>query len=260
VLEARRAERHYASLALRLREALCDRAWDPERGVYVDGIDPASGRQYRRVSQHSNAAMILWGDAPRARWDSMIHWITDPARLVFTAAPPIVPVGGDLNEEHDVVLANTFYSHFVYRALCAADRFDLALSLIRERYGRMLERGATTLWESFEPTASLCHGFSTTPLYQLSTEVLGVYPLAPGFARFRLASKPGDLLFARGVFPTVHGDISVSWERSGTTISLRVDVPDGVEGVIEAPVGYRLADGAARVCKGRHTAQYVSGA
>ena len=118
--------------------------------------------------------MILWDIAPRERWASMVERITDPARLVFTAAPPIVPSGEPFDARDDVVLANTFYSHFVYRALASAGRFDRALALMRERYGRMLARGATTLWESFDPTASLCHGFSATPVYQLSTEVLGV--------------------------------------------------------------------------------------
>ena len=67
-------------------------------------------------------------------------------------------------------------------ALARHGRFGEALRLMRERYGPMLARGATTLWESFEPTASLCHGFSATPTYQLSRRVLGVAPAAPGFA------------------------------------------------------------------------------
>src|SRR4029078_4211183 len=138
---------------------------------------------------------------------SIVTRIADPARLTFTAAPPIAPDGETLDEEAGGALANTFYSHFVYRALARAGRFDLALNLMRERYGPMLRRGATTLWESFAPTASLCHGFSATPVYQLSAEVLRVTPLAPGFRRFRLAPQPVDLTWARGVVPTIHGDI-----------------------------------------------------
>ena len=80
--------------------------------------------------------------------------------------------------------------------------------LMRERYGPMLARGATTLWESFEPTASLCHGFSATPVYQLSTEVLGVSPLEPGFAPLPHRAAAADLDWARGIVPTVRGDVA----------------------------------------------------
>jgi hypothetical protein len=156
----------------------------------------------------------------------------------FTAAPPIAPHGEPFDPERHVVLANTFFTHFVYRALCRAGRFDLVLGLIRERYGRMLARGATTLWESYDPTASLCHGFSATPVYQLSTEVLGVFPLENGFRRFRIAPQLADLDHARGVFPTVRGDVSVEWSRDGDTLHLAVSVPPGTEAELVAPTGY----------------------
>jgi hypothetical protein len=149
------------------------------------------------------------------------------------------------------VLANTFYSHFVYRALATAGRFDLVLTLIRERYGPMLARGATTLWESFDPTASLCHGFSTTPLYQLSAEMLGVQPTSPGFATFDLAPQLGDCAYARGVFPTGRGDISVAWERTDNDLRIEVEVPKTCVGTFVVPDGYRITDGGSELGAGR---------
>ena len=256
-LEYGRAARRYQALAARISTALDARHWDARRGVYVDVVDPASGRQEPRVSQHANGAAILWDVAPTERWPQIVARITDPERLTFTAAPPIAPHGETLDPESGVVLANTFYSHFVYRALCRAGRFDLVLRLIRERYGPMLARGATTLWESFEPTASLCHGFSTTPVYQLSTEVLGVYPLQPGFTRFRVAVQPADLEWARGVVPTVRGDVEVAWERRGKELAIEVSVPEGSEAMIVAPSGYRLAE-ADRLSPGRHRLRALS--
>lgn len=230
-LEWPRAAERYAAQADAVAAALARRHWDARRGVYVDCVDPATGAQAPRVSQHANAAAILWDVGPRTRWPAIVERIADPARVTFTAAPPIAPDGDALDEEEGVVLANTFYSHFVYRALARAGRFDLALRLMRDRYGPMLRRGATTLWESFEPTASLCHGFSATPVYQLSTEVLGVAPLEPGFRRFRLAPTPVDLTWARGTVPTVRGDVAVTWQRDGDRIRIDVTVPDGTEAV-----------------------------
>jgi alpha-L-rhamnosidase len=258
-LESQRAARRYEGLAERIGAALNARHWDADRRVYVDCVDPASGVRDRRVSQHANAALILWGIAPPERWPSMIEWITDPDRLVFTAAPPIVPSGAPFDPAKNVVLANTFFSHFVYRALCRAGRFDLVLALMRERYGRMLARGATTLWESYDPTASLCHGFSATPVYQLSTEVLGVYPTAPGFTRFRLAPQLGDLQHARGVFPTIRGDIDVHWRRTAGHIDLDIGVPEGAEADLVAPAGCAAGDTPKRLGYGRHRVRFPFG-
>ena len=251
-IESQRAARRYEELSSRIAAALNTRHWDAERGVYVDCVDPATGTRDRRVSQHGNAAMILWDIAPRERWSSMVERITDPARLVFTAAPPIVPFGDAFEPETNVVLANTFFSHFVYRALCRAGRFDLVLALMRARFGPMLARGATTLWESYEPTASLCHGFSATPVYQLSTEVLGVFPLEPGFTRFRVAPQPGDLAHARGIFPTVRGDVQVAWDRQSDGLTLELVVPEGTQADLEAPPGYHLGGSPLRLTPGAH--------
>jgi alpha-L-rhamnosidase len=127
------------------------------------------------------------------------------------------------------VLANTFYSHFVYGALARHGRLAEALRLMRERYGPMLARGATTLWESFEPTASLCHGFSATPTYQLSRRVLGVGPAAPGFARIALSPDLAGLDHARGIVATPHGDVEAELTRDGATLVARYRVPAGCE-------------------------------
>ncbi|HUI28109.1 MAG TPA: alpha-L-rhamnosidase C-terminal domain-containing protein [Candidatus Kryptonia bacterium] len=256
-LESERAARKYAAIAERIAAAINRRHWDTARGVYVDTVDPASGAQDPRVSQHANGAAILWNVAPPERWATMIAYVTDPTRVRFTAAPPIAPTGEPFDPATDVVLANTFYSHFVYRALCRAGRFDRALAMIRERYGKMLARGATTLWESFDPTASLCHGFSATPVYQLSTEVLGVYPLEPGFARFRLAPQFSDLTHARGTFPTVRGDIPAAWQRDGDRVELEVSIPDGTRAEVVAPAGFRLADRARTFAAGTHHIDFV---
>ena len=63
---------------------------------------------------------------------------------------------------------------YVYDALLEKD-FDgnkeFALSDIREKYGYMLDKGATSFWETingagdFSKAGSLCHGWSAMPIY-----------------------------------------------------------------------------------------------
>ncbi len=248
-----RAAARYGALADRIAAALNRRHWDEARGVYVDVVDPASGKQDRRVSQHANAAMILWDVAPPQRWPSMIRRIADPGRLKLTAVPPIVLAGEAFDPEEDVVKANTFFSHFVFSALAKAGRFEVALDLMRRNYKRLLDSKAATFWEGYEPTASLCHVFSATPVHQLSAHALGIRPTEPGFRRFKCAPQPADLSRAAGVYPTVKGAIEVSWQCKAEGMSLTLTVPQDTVAEIASPPGHDEGKTPSVLEAGRHT-------
>ncbi len=220
-----------------ISRALEARHWDERRKVYVDVVCPVSGLQDLRVSQHANAAIALWGDPQSKRIAAALDRIVDAKRLTFTAAPPIAPEGETLDPEEGVVLANTFYSHFVYEALAKHGRLGDALRLMQQRFGPMLARGATTLWESFEPTASLCHGFSASPTYQLSRRVLGVFPSHPGFDKVGLSPDLVDLEYADGVVPTRNGDVQVRLERTGEGFVAKA------HSSADAPIEFGMAPG-----------------
>lgn len=234
--------------ANKLRRAL-ESHWDEARGLYVDSVDPATGARLARASQHANAAMILWGGADGARAARIAAQIGDRSKLRLTAAPPIILKGEDFDEAQHIVLANTFFSHFVYTALAKADRFDLALGLMRERYGGMIARGATTLWEGFEPNASLAHGFSASPTWQMIRQILGVSPAAPGFGDVRICPNLGELAFAKGVQPTRLGDIHVALQRRHDVVEVEATLPEGCAGELIAPPGYAV-DGPSHLAPG----------
>ncbi len=237
-LDMPRLQQKYSCLAAQVSDALNERHWDDRRGVYVDVVDPDTGHQEQRISQHANAAMIYWDIASRDRRAAMIDRITDPARCKLTSVPPIVMRGEDFDPETDVVEANTYFSHFVYGALAKARRFDLVLAAVRKNYGPMLATGTQTLWEAYEPSASLCHAFSASPVYQLSAQSLGIQPLKPGFEEFLLAPQPADLAHASGVYPTVKGDIKVAWRQGKEAFDISVTIPDGTRATFVPPPGF----------------------
>jgi hypothetical protein len=248
-----------AARAESLRDAINTRLWDEERGVYVDAcIDGVKGR---RISQQSNAAVIANGIAPRERWDRIFATILDESKVQLTsvgmtgaAEPPVPP----FDEERNVVMAQPYFSHHMHRALAAAGRYGDLVDNIRRRWGAMLDAGATTIWEVWHPLASQCHGWSTTPTFDLSREVLGVAPIAPGFDRVRIAPQPVDLAWAKGAFPTVKGDIPVSWQSDGDSFRLETSIPTGMTAEVTLPEhrggwsvvevdGVRQAEGAAAI-------------
>jgi hypothetical protein len=88
----------------------------------------------------------------------------------------------------------------------------------------MLEARATTWWGHFGGSASLGHAWSTAPTSDRSVYVLGVQPTGPGYAAFLVEPYPSDLKWARGVIPTVCGDVQVAWSRAAKKFTLLVNV------------------------------------
>ncbi|MBW8812134.1 MAG: alpha-L-rhamnosidase N-terminal domain-containing protein [Caulobacterales bacterium] len=250
-LEIPRAAARYRQRAEAIIAALDASHWDEARGVWVDMVCPRTGRQDLRTSQHAVAAMALWGDPPAGRLARAFDWATDPARETQTPAPPVVPHGTPLDEQNGVVMANTFYGHFVGEALARHGRTRTALAHIRRRFAPMVEAGATTLWEATTPDASLCHGFSASPTYFLSRHVLGVAPATPGFGRVRISPDLGDLDFAEGVAPAGGRDVAVRLERAGDGFTAHIEGAADAE--VVAPPGLRLIqrDGGGGVLRAR---------
>ncbi|HAS81843.1 MAG TPA: hypothetical protein DCS43_04010 [Verrucomicrobia bacterium] len=95
------------------------------------------------------------------------------------------------------------------------------LAGIEATWGKMLEAGATTFWETsigasdFHNAGSLCHGWSAVPVYVLHHDVLGVRPLTPGFRSFVVEpmNMPHDLA---GRVPFPGGEIQVRREPVGS--------------------------------------------
>lgn len=153
---------------------------------------------------------------------------------------------------------STFYGYYVLEARAKAGDHQGALDLIRNYWGGMLDRGATTFWEGFElewlsesarideltPPGkkdlhadygdycyvglrhSLCHGWAAGPTAWMTEHVLGLSPITPGFGRIRLAPNLGDLQWAQGTLPTPHGLLKVRHEkRPDGRIKTEVDAP-----------------------------------
>lgn len=76
----------------------------------------------------------------------------------------------------------------------------------------------------------------TTAAGVISTYLLGVEPLEPGFRKFAFAPHFVErLTFAEGKVPTPHGNVEARWERKGDTISLSLVVPAGTEAELKLP-------------------------
>ena len=146
----REREADLTVLTERLEHGARETFWDPEQGFFVSG---------GQISIASQVWMILAG-------------VLKPEEA------------RDVMERSDAILENfpmqTPYMHHYYvSALLQAGLAEKALAVIRDYWGGMLEAGADTFWEAWDPAHpdgspygglivnSFCHAWSCTPVYLL---------------------------------------------------------------------------------------------
>ena len=175
-----------------------------------------------------------------------------------------VQVSNDVLKKDGPTDLSTFYGFYVLNALAKSGDIATGLDFISTYWGAMLDFGATTFWEDFDlawtenaaridelvPEGkkdihgdfgahcyvgfrhSFCHGWAGGPTAWLSTNVLGISPAAPGFAKVRIRPALGHLTWAEGSYPTPKGPIHVRHDKqTDGSIKSTVKLPDGVEQV-----------------------------
>jgi len=156
---------------------------------------------------------------------------------------------------------SSFYGYYILEAMAKAKNYTDALNVIRDYWGAMLDLGATTFWEDFDINNaknsgridelipenkfdihgdygehcyigyrhSLCHGWASGPTPWLTQHILGIN-VKDGGNTIELEPHLGDLIFAKGSFPTKFGIFKVNHSKddNGKTIT-ELDVPKGLK-------------------------------
>lgn len=214
---------------------VCRRTFHNEDlGVFVDHVE--AGVQGTHVSRQVNALAILSGVCEA-------DWRRDIVGRVLLN-PEVAPVG------------TPYMLFFEARALAACGETDAMLSLIRTYWGSMLGAGATTFWEAHQVAQegaaryafygrpygkSLCHAWSSGPLYLLSAELFGLRPLMCGWQEFTVNPAVSGLAWFCMETPTPHGPIRIRIAGQHVTVSF----PGGTRLVLGAAGTEQRYDGPA---------------
>ena len=125
----------------------------------------------------------------------------------------------------------------------ADEVYKVVNSTIYPGWGYMINRGATTLWETWKEsdnTFSNCHPMFGTVSEWYFRWLVGIRPLdeSPGFKKFLVAPVfPEGLNHAETVYHAPAGDIKVAWKRTDQgKIELKLTVPPGTSALF-APNG-----------------------
>ncbi len=226
----------FESLATKVAAGINTYLWDEARGAYVDAVivgeDGTVAKKSHKVTFHANSLVLLYDIAPKDRIDKVFRSVFDrpyntlyvqnrnPLWTGITAFP--------LDEDAHAIVAEPFFMHHVHQMFAKLGHHDQILRYLQDGWVKMLDHGATTIWETWGDFGSLCHAWCTTPAYDLATHCLGVQIAEPGARRVVLA--PNLLLsltWAEGTVPTIKGTIKVRWEwdTSRKILTLRYSAP-----------------------------------
>jgi len=217
----------YRALAADVARTVRRRFWDSEAGAYRDGISE-DGRPMRSHLPASSAWPSVFG-MTTGRQERAIrkHYSKTFARCGRRA---------------EVMATSPYGAFYILGAMYHQGWAGQAETLIREGWGRMIQAGTDTAWESFSPEPSFCHAWSGGPTYHLSTNVLGVpmgFPEPPASDALVIEPQGETIDWARGVVPHPAGGIEVGWSVEGKRLVFCCNAPRGVRWRV-APRG-RLA-------------------
>lgn len=139
-----------------------------------------------------------------------------------------------------------FGTQYVLEALSASGHADKVFDVVNSRnypgWGFMVDKGATTIWETWKEsdnTFSNCHPMFGTVSGWFYRWLGGIRPLAayPGFQKFTIAPAiPAGLTFAKCNYVSPLGTITSDWEKSATGYTFNVTIPKEGAASFEMPL------------------------
>ncbi|MBQ9552477.1 MAG: hypothetical protein IJU96_06895 [Clostridia bacterium] len=205
----------YTEKADALRERILRDFWDAEKGAFVDSF--TSGKRF--VTRQTNIFAVLYGLVEGQQKQSVIE-----KALLNPDLPPIT---------------TPYFKLYELLALCEVGAIDAAQDFIASYWGGMLQEGATSVWEAYDPRQSgaehfamygspygksLCHAWGSGPILLLCRYVAGVSLTQSG--GFRVAPKPGHYRSFDATVPVENGEVSVKYENGVFTV--HTTAPGGV--------------------------------
>lgn len=194
--------RRYTQQARVTGRAIVARFWDRRRGLVANELAHAT------FSEHGQALALLSGVVTGARAWRVLR---------------------GLLEASDLHRASHYFSFYVFEALRAMGQGQRILPQLA-RWKAMVAQGCRTPPETYEPSRSDCHAWSSQPLFHLYATIAGIRPASPGFRTVRIEPQLGDWPRIAGALPHPNGAIEFDFDarRCRATVIL----PAGIHGTL----------------------------
>lgn len=202
----------FSSLAKELKNKIVEFFWNEDLGGLV--ITRINDKPLEQITKHANIFALMFNLLDKNQVSSVVNKVL-------------------LNESIQKI-KTPYFRFYELAALCEAGKHAFVIKEILDYWGCMLNLGATTFWEEYDPTLkgtehyamygepfdkSLCHAWGASPIYLLGKYFLGVTPLTPGYEIYEIKPNLGSLSWIQGVVPTPNGDINVYMDKSVIKVS-----------------------------------------
>ncbi|SFS55285.1 alpha-L-rhamnosidase C-terminal domain-containing protein [Paenibacillus sp. BC26] len=212
----------YRERAASVLEAVRLHCWSESRQLFRDG--PA----VEAYSQHAQVWAVLTGTVKGNEAKSLTARMLD----------------GD-GDGADLAQISTAMSYYLFRALAMTGKYEQTFELW-DSWRRQVDLHLTAWVEDPVSERSDCHAWGALPLYEFPAEILGIKPLAPGFAQIGIAPVVGPLNWAKGSASTPHGLVEVGWQLEGSRFTIQVNGPAGIPVTLTLPSGEQRSFAEAR--------------
>lgn len=192
--------KEYETLAASVTQAVKQHCYDEERKVFTD----TTGR--KDASMHGQfwavLAGVLTGEAAREAMERCIG---------------------------DETLFQCSYSmsFYLFRALEMVGMYEEVIKRL-DIWQAMADLHLTTWPEDPVTQRSDCHGWSSLPIYEFCTKILGLQPAMPGYEKIIIEPYTACMDKAEGKICTPRGDVKIRWEKQDGRIQFAAEVPAGV--------------------------------
>ena len=187
-----------------LKGQILEYYWEEGKGAFVDSF--SSGRKH--VTRHANIFAILFDLAEEGQ-----------KRTILTRV---------LNNPEIPAITTPYFKFYEMDALCRMGCYREVLAQIREYWGGMLERGAVTFWEEYDPGApeeeqydmygdrfgkSLCHAWAASPIYLLAKYFVGLQITDPVSGEYRLEPHLEEFGQLDCILPVGDRQLHIQWDK-----------------------------------------------
>jgi hypothetical protein len=211
-------------LARRGREiqaAATRRFWDPERGLFVDNLPWLGEEKQLRLSDRALATAILFDQCPNGNVAASLR--------ALVGCPPEMGLSYPCN------------ACWRYWALARLGRADVVVGDFRARWATMKSVALNnTLQEDWQVATDTEDDWShccVSPVFVLFSDIAGIRPTAPGFARCQIRPQLADLGDLDLTYYTVLGPLRFSARRRTEGHRVEVSVPAGCQAELLLPDG-----------------------
>ncbi|MFC6170942.1 alpha-L-rhamnosidase-related protein [Loigolactobacillus jiayinensis] len=185
--------------------------WDADKQAYIDSYE--SGK--RNVTRHANIFAILFGYTTEEQTKEIVTHVIQNSQVPQINTP--------------------YFKFWELEVLAQTGQFKNVLQQIKNYWGGMLENGATTFWEYFDPTEqgaakyamygdkygkSLCHAWGASPIYLIGRYLMGVEPTSPGYQTFKVTPQVELFQNVDCAFPLNEAGDSVQIKTTATTLAV----------------------------------------